>query len=63
MNDMVANDRVVKFRVQAVDPEPIAQQMVEALEGMGLEVIEWSKVYPVREDPNLNRIFITAIKE
>lgn len=63
MGEIVSNDRVVKIRVQGVKPTPLSGAIIRLLEQGGYETIEWSKEYAVKEDPNVKRVFLTAIKK
>lgn len=63
MGDIVANDRVVKIRVQSTQPDPLCGVIIGLLEKDGYETIEWSKEYPTKEDPNVKRVFLTAIRK
>jgi hypothetical protein len=63
MADIVSSDRVVKIRVQGTQPDPLCGQIVQLMEQVGFETIEWSKEYPTKEDPNVKRVFLTAIRK
>lgn len=63
MADIVSNDRVVKIRVQGTKPETICRAVIHLLEVGGYEMIEWSKEYPTKEDPDVKRVFLTAIRK
>jgi hypothetical protein len=63
MADIVSNDRVVKIRVQGTHLDPLCGQIVQLIEQVGFETIEWSKEYPTKEDPSVKRVFLTAIRK
>ena len=63
MAEMVSNERVVKIRVQSTQPEMLCGAIIRLLEQGGYETIEWSKEYPVKDDPEVKRVFLTAIRK
>lgn len=59
--------RTLKIRVEAQEKESadIAGVVVDSLEKQGYEVLEWSRPFPLRMDPEsgICRSYITAVKK
>lgn len=57
----------LKIRVEytAEDNEAVAGAVVSLLEHLHFEVLEWSRPFPIRQDPEsgLMRSYITAVKK
>lgn len=59
----VINTRTIKVRIEADQQlsEKLAGQFVQMLERLGYEVIEWSRAFPLREDPERARSYVSAL--